>query len=274
MDERAMDGIRHAVPSADGVVIGLMTAGSGPPLLVVHGGFGQIESWRSMWPQLTDLFRVTALDRRGRGSSGDDGPYSLNREYEDVGAVAEGLAAEHGGPVDVFAHSFGATCALGAAASGAPVRRLALYEPPGPPTAPLDWVERASTMVAEGNAGRAMVSFLTEILGLSADQIEELRSAPMTYDILAVVAATLPREARALTTVDLAAQARLVHCPVRLLLGTESPAWARDITASLAAILPSATVVDLPGLGHDAIDAAPGLLAQELVRFFDDAGTP
>jgi pimeloyl-ACP methyl ester carboxylesterase len=44
-----------------------------------------------------------------------------------------------GDPVDVFGHSYGAVCALGAASPGAPVRRLALYEPPGPPTVPAPW---------------------------------------------------------------------------------------------------------------------------------------
>jgi len=40
-----VDGHRHAVTSADGTEIGLLTAGDGPPLLLVHGGIGCIESW-------------------------------------------------------------------------------------------------------------------------------------------------------------------------------------------------------------------------------------
>jgi hypothetical protein len=39
-----VDGHRHAVTSADGTEIGLLTAGDGPPLLLVHGGMGRIES--------------------------------------------------------------------------------------------------------------------------------------------------------------------------------------------------------------------------------------
>ena len=38
----AVDGYRHAVTSADGTRIGLLTAGDGPPLLLVHGGMGCI----------------------------------------------------------------------------------------------------------------------------------------------------------------------------------------------------------------------------------------
>ena len=40
-----MEGHRHAVTSADGTEIGLLTAGHGPPLLLVHGGMGCIENW-------------------------------------------------------------------------------------------------------------------------------------------------------------------------------------------------------------------------------------
>ena len=145
-DEPAVDGHRHAVTSADGTEIGLLTAGDGPPLLLVHGGMGCIESWQPLWEPLTSRYRVTAMDRRGRGRSGDNQPYQLSREFEDVTAVAASLE----GRVDVFGHSYGAVCALGAAAQGAPVRRLALYEPPGPRTVPAQWRARVQPMIAAG----------------------------------------------------------------------------------------------------------------------------
>jgi pimeloyl-ACP methyl ester carboxylesterase len=261
-----MEGHRHSVTSADGTEIGLLTAGDGPPLLLVHGGMGQIESWQLSWDMLAARWQVTAMDRRGRGTSGDTGRYDINREFEDVAAVTASLAGD--GPVDVFGHSFGATCALGAAANGAPVRRLALYEPPGPPTVPREWRERAIAMIADGRPGPAVVSFLTEVLGVSAERIAELRNAPRDYDVLAVVSATLPREARALAIVDLTALAATVRVPVLLVLGSQSPAWARDITGDLAAVLPQSTLTVLPGQGHEATDSAPGLLADRLAGFF------
>lgn len=125
-----MEGTRHSVTGADGVRIGLLTAGSGPALLLVHGGMGTINNWQRVWGPLAAHRRVTAMDRRGRGSSGDAGAYGLSSEYADVAAVAAALASEQGGPVDVAGHSIGATCVLGAAADGAPFRRIVLYEPP------------------------------------------------------------------------------------------------------------------------------------------------
>ena len=269
-----MEGTRHTVTSADGVRIGLLTAGSGAGLLLVHGGMGTIERWRRVWGALARQRRVTAMDRRGRGSSGDAASYELSSEYADVAAVAAALAAEQGGPLDVVGHSIGATCVLGAAAAGAPFRRIVLYEPAGPQAAPGNWPERAAAMVADGQAGRAMFTFLTEIMGLTRSEVETLRDAPVGRDVLPIVAATMPREARALATADLAAAAGQVRQPVLLLLGTASPPWAGQITRELAAVLPAATVTELPGAGHEALDTAPSLLVTEVLRFLGDQTLP
>ena len=267
-----MDGRRHEITSADGTPIGLLTAGRGPALLLVHGGMGRLERWEPMCGLLTARWRVTAMDRRGRGSSGDTGPYDVSKEYDDVIAVATAMAVAAASQVDVLAHSYGATCTLGAAArSGAagavPFRRIALYEPPGPQTVPVAWRERAISFIAAGQPGRAMMSFLSEIIGLSPDQIESLRSAAGAQDVLPIVSATMPREAAALAAVDLPALAAGVTAPVLLVLGAASPAWAGDITYALAAALADATVALLPGCGHEAIDSAPGRLADVLAQF-------
>ncbi len=264
-----MEGTRHSVTGADGVRIGLLTGGSGSGLLLVHGGIGVIENWEWMWGPLTRQRRVTAMDRRGRGSSGDADTYQLSREYADVAAVAAALSDEQGGPVDVVGHSIGATIALGAAGLGAPFRRIVLYEPPGPQTTRNQWPERVSAMVADGQVGRATVTFLTEIVGLTHGEVEALRDAPGP-DVLPIVAATLPRESRGLAAADLDAAARQVRQPVLLLLGTISPPWAAEIIRQLAAALPAATVHELAGIGHEALYKAPDLLAAEVLRFLGD----
>jgi len=207
------------------------------------------------------------MDRRGRGRSGDRGPYSLEREFQDVAAVATDLADRHGGPVDVFGHSIGAVCVLGAAAAGASFRRIALYEPPGPETVPRDWIDRATEMVAAGEHGRAMGSFLIEVIGLTLATVETLRDSPVAHESLEIVAATLAREAEALATVDIARLAARVVQPVLLLLGSESPEWAGTITQQLTAALHDPTLVTLAGLGHEGVDTAPRHLSAELTGF-------
>jgi len=264
-----MDGIRRSIKTDDGVHIGLLTSGSGPSLLLVHGGMGSIESWGPVWRALTSHRRVTAMDRRGRGSSSDAASYALRSEFRDIAAVAQALTKEQGEPPDVFAHSFGATCTLGAAADGAPLRRIALYEPPGPQAVRDHWPERLSEMVANGQVGRATFIFLTEIIGMTTGQVLALRDAPGGREVLPIVAATLPREARALARADLAASARRIRQSALLIIGANSPAWAHEIISELAAALAHRTVVELPGVGHDAIDTAPDLLVAQVLGFLD-----
>jgi pimeloyl-ACP methyl ester carboxylesterase len=128
--------------------------------------------------------------------------------------------------------------------------------------------ERVATMVADSQVGRAAFTFLTEIIGLTRAEVEALRDAPGGRDVLPIVAATLPREARALAAADLPGAARKVRQPV-LLLGTASPPWASQITAKLVAALPAATVSELPGAGHEALAKTPGQIAAALARFLN-----
>ena len=94
--------------------------------MLVHGATADHSSFRFLAPALEADFTVSAVDRRGRGESGDTADYAIEREFDDVAAVVGAL----GGPVDLFGHSFGGTAALGAAPLAPNLRRLVLYEHP------------------------------------------------------------------------------------------------------------------------------------------------
>ena len=102
------------VDSADGTPIAVFTSGEGPPLVLVHGAAADHTTFRVIGPRLAERYAVHAIDRRGRGRSGDTLPYTIEREFEDVAAVAETVAAGSGGGVAVIGHSYGGRCALGA----------------------------------------------------------------------------------------------------------------------------------------------------------------
>ena len=82
------------VTSPDGTRIAVFSAGSGPAVLLVHGTSADHRTWRVVAPELAGRRRVHALDRRGRGDSGDAAVYAIERELEDVAAVADALADE------------------------------------------------------------------------------------------------------------------------------------------------------------------------------------
>ena len=255
---------------SDGVAIGTVTEGVGTPLLLVHGGMRTAVSWTSLWPLLTTRYRVTAMDRRGRGTSGDAPEYAGEREFDDVAAVARHVAGPGGavdGSVDVLAHSIGAVFALGAAGRGAPIRRMLLCEPPGPPTQSRAQLDQGVAWIADGQAGRALVAFLIEVIGLDPATITAMRDTPLAAEALTVFTATFAREGEFLQTVDLAALARGVTAPVHFLVGAESPAWAAAVTRTLVATLPGAGVTLVPGHGHDVVDTAPELVVDALAAF-------
>ena len=75
---------------------------------------------------LASDFTVFNFDRRGRGDSGDTLPYAIEREIEDIEAVIEAA----GGSAGLGARRRAPRWRCIATASGAPVSKLALWEPP------------------------------------------------------------------------------------------------------------------------------------------------
>jgi len=106
----------QTVTSADGTTIAYDQAGSGPVLIVSVGAFCTRGTFVAP-PELAAQFTVVTYDRRGRGDSGDTEPFTAQREYEDLAAVAAATGTE---PPFIFGHSSGAAIALRAAAAGLP----------------------------------------------------------------------------------------------------------------------------------------------------------
>ena len=116
------------VISKDGTPIAVDTYGSGPALILVDGAmcsrvFGPMPA---LAKALASTFTVYHYDRRGRGDSGDQSAWSLDREIDDLEAVL----VHAGGSAMVFGMSSGAALAAEAARRLPGITRLALYEAP------------------------------------------------------------------------------------------------------------------------------------------------
>ena len=259
------------VSSRDGTPIGFFTSGDGPPLLLVHGALGDHTRWDVLRPYLEPHVTVHAMDRRGRGASGDHPDYAIEREYEDVAAVVDRVAAKTGSGVDVYCSSFGGLCTFGAATLTANIRRLALYEawPPVHPEAfapPAGLMERVEALLAAQKREAALEAAYREILGLSEEQLDELRAQP-AWPARIAAAHTIPREHRAFSATPFEArQAAKISVPTLLLVGSESPAW-RPEAETVAAALPDARIVVLQGQGHGADLFAPERVVEALLTF-------
>src|SRR5215470_16425578 len=116
----------QTITSRDGTAIAFVRSGAGPALVLVHGTTADHTRWKPLLPRLETHFTVYAVDRRGRGGSGDAPDYSIEREFDDIAAVVDAI----GEPVLLLGHSYGAVCSLEASLRTQHVSKLVLYEPP------------------------------------------------------------------------------------------------------------------------------------------------
>jgi pimeloyl-ACP methyl ester carboxylesterase len=261
------------VHSADGTPIALFTTGTGPPLVLVHGASADHTTFRVVGPLLAGRFTLHAIDRRGRGASSDTSPYSIEREFEDLAAVARALAQEAGSPVDLFGHSYGGRCALGAALLTADIRRVISYE--GAPTPPGERYgddalpRELGALAAAGQDETLVETFMTRVVGMSAEELDRYRADPV-WPRRVAAAKTIAREV-AVESGEEAGLDRLgaVEQPVLQLLGGESRWEFHAATAALDDRLAAGTVVVIPGARHAAHHTHAGAVVEAVTAFLD-----
>jgi len=256
--------------SPDGTRVGCELLGAGPPLLAIHGSTADRSRWAAVRDALAARFRLHLMDRRGRGLSWAEGPggYALECEAEDIRAVVAAIGA----PTFVLAHSYGATCALAAAADCPGIERLLAYEPafgtPAGDVFPRDGLPDLEAALARADRDAALEIFFRRAQSQSAEAIAAMRRTPLWRARLAVVH-TLPREARAAN----AYRPQPIGRPLRLLLGTESPPNLEAAAHAAHAAVPGSELRELPGQAHAAMDTDPALFVAAVEDWLS-AGRP
>jgi pimeloyl-ACP methyl ester carboxylesterase len=261
------------VETIDEARIGFTRRGGGEPVLLVHGTISNAESWALVAPHLASEFTVVTMDRRGRGASSDGtAPYSLEVDARDVAAVIDAL----GEPVHLVGHSFGAVVALVAAARGAPLRSLVLYEPMLAPRhlpEPLERVaDRVEELLRAGDRPAAVEFWLRNpaTVGLfGSEEVDALTSDPAVWARFVGAVHTIPREVGAgIRPWDFRDAIRRIEVPVLNLVGehTTTPAVLEGLD-DLERLLPQARRVVLPDQGHLANAFAPEALAEGIAAF-------
>ena len=260
----------QTVTSKDGTTIAYDQTGTGPALILVGGALSERSAAIPMAGLLAPNFTVYGYDRRGRGDSGDTQPYTVEREIEDIAALIE----QAGGSAFVYGMSSGAVLALRAAASGLPITKLALYEPPlivDATRAPLprDYVAHLNELVAAGRRGDAVEYFLTAAVEVPAAMVAEMRGSPM-WPGMEALAPTIAYDGAVMGDAMSGAKTPLqqfaaVTTPTLVLDGGASPEWMHNGAQALADVLPNVRRETLPGQTH-AVD--PNLLVPVLHAFF------
>jgi pimeloyl-ACP methyl ester carboxylesterase len=114
---------------ANGVELYYELSGSGEPLVLVHGSWGDHHSWDPVAPALAESFQVLAYDRRGHSASERPaGQGSVFEDVDDLVALIEELGLA---PAHVAGNSYGAAIVLRAATRRPDAfRSLIAHEPP------------------------------------------------------------------------------------------------------------------------------------------------
>lgn len=260
------------VVSADGTRIAYDRQGDGPALIIVPAALSTRSSdhhARGLMDQLADRFAVYFYDRRGRGDSTDTAPYAVEREIEDVAAVA----AAAGGEAYAFGISSGGGLALRAAEARPEITKLAVYEPPyitddSRPPLPADYVEQLDRAVAEGRRGDAVEIFMTQAIGIPAEYLAPMKADP-SWAAMESVAHTISHDGRivrdAMKGEPLPAEWAKISTPTLVVSGGDGEAFMQRSARELADLLPNAEHRILPGQSHDVDPAA---LAPLLAEFF------
>ena len=248
---------RHIL-SGDGTPIAVFSSGDGPPLILIHGTTADHTTWRATGPVLALRYRVHAVDRRGRGASGDgEGPYSIELEYDDLAAVADEVAGEAEMPVDVVGHSYGGRIGLGAALRTASIGRLVVYEgapspADGPGYRPTGVEDRIAKLIEAGDRDAALQTFFREIVRMPEAELTAYRANPVWPVRVAAVHTSLREiEAEGSPAASLDALGG-VAVPVLQLLGGASAEPFGQAVDALRARLSRGRVVVIPGARHAA----------------------
>jgi pimeloyl-ACP methyl ester carboxylesterase len=273
----------HSVVSRDGTTIGYRQLGTGPGLVLVHGGGQSSQNFMKLAAALSDAFTVLVPDRRGRGLSGPFGDsYSLQTECDDLRAIMAETGARF-----IFGLSSGGVICLRASLTVPEVAMAALYEPPLPVGgwSPAFWADRYDEEIARGDLASAFVTAmkgtqsvprivprfaLVPLIRLALARADTSKVGTDEVHPLTLIT-TLHYDAQLVREMESGLEDyRRVTIPVLLLGGSRSPAYLRRSLDVLAGLLPRCSRVQLDGVGHTAADNSgkPELVARELRAFF------
>jgi pimeloyl-ACP methyl ester carboxylesterase len=259
----------QTLQSYDGTSIAYERTGSGPALILVDGAlcsraFGPMPK---LVPLLAPHFTVYTYDRRGRGDSADAASYSVERELEDLAA----LVRVAGGSAFAFGASSGGALVLHAAASGVPLTRLAIYEPPfvnegASDGREPDHVGRLRSLIAAGQRGAAVKYFMADMVGAPKPVVFMMRLMLPVWSKLKAVAHTLPYDATIMGNWLVPKErAASVRVPALVMYGGKTDERLRRAAEAVSSALPHAQLKVLPGQNHAAAASA---VAPALVAFF------
>jgi pimeloyl-ACP methyl ester carboxylesterase len=245
----------------------------GPGLVIVPGATRRAYHYAALATTLGHSRTVHVIDRRGRGTSGPQGPgYTIDREVEDVRAVLDATGADA-----VFGHSYGGLVAL-ETARVRPLSTLIVYEPAVSLNGGFNqgFLPLFTRAIARGRYATAMARLMVG-LNIAPARLPAAALVPLGWLMMRGREGAVLRETLRTVPAEISEEHRLdsdgrryatITAPTLLLGGGRSPGWLRSVVSELHQIIPNSSQVVCARLDHNAPDQnAPEAIAG-LVRAF------
>jgi pimeloyl-ACP methyl ester carboxylesterase len=224
-----------------------------PPVLLLHGGMGNMDDFAEVVTRLALTRRVIRMDSRGHGqSSFGTAPLSYGRLEQDVLEVLDALALEQ---VDIVGFSDGGIVGY----------RLAAYHPQrvrSLTTIGADWVLPADSPGREFLAKVTADSWRARFPDSEAEYLA--RSPAPDFDRLVTESVAmwldLSDDGYPVEDVD------SITCPLTLVRGTDDHLSSHDLAIALQQRVPNAQLHELEGAGHAVALTQPDALAEILLE--------
>lgn len=265
----------QTVTSNDGTTIAYDRYGEGPALILVAGalGFRKFKTTVRFAELLSERCTVINYDRRGRGDSDEAGPFSVEREVEDIAALIEAA----GGRASLFGASSGGALALRAAGAGIGVERAFVYEVPFFPdpndkVPSADYGQRLDELVAAGDRMGAAKHFMRSAIGIPAPVVALMGLLPM-FKQFAASGLTLPYDWAAIGAHNASGQPldpdewSSVSAPIMVAYGSKTTSALRKGSEALSRVLPDARLKSVEGQTHNF---KAKVLAPAVTEFISD----
>ena len=264
----------------DGVRLFHRTSGTGAPIVLVHGSWGDHHDWDVVAPALSERHTVIVYDRRGHGLSVAQRPATVHDHVADLAVLVEALGR---GPVHlvgalvrcVDSRSGRRRCTLTSSDS------VAAHQPPlvrlldeGGPLGPAlqafrDGYARIEPLLRSGAMSDAAQTFVDEI-GIGPGTWDRLGRA--ARDSFVRAAPTFLAEIEDPDALDLdLSTLRAFRGPVLLSQGDRSPPLFVPILERIATALPQATRLTFTGAGHVPQVSHPRAYVKRVLAFVASA---
>lgn len=233
----------------NGISIWYATFGSGPPVILLHGGLANSDYWGHQVPMLARSHRVIVMDSRGHGrSTRDSKPYGYSLMASDVIGLMDFLGIPQAA---IVGWSDGAIIGLSLAMSHpSRVARLFAFAANSDPSGVKD-VEKSPVFTA--------------FIARAQKEYEALSATPGDYKRFVSEISTMWATQPNWTAADLGR----IAVRTWIVDADHDEAIKRENTEFMAREIPEAGLLLQPEVSHFSMLQAPGQFGDDILRFLD-----